>query len=108
MLLHSIGEIRMCRALTQVFQTIEDILTICSSLVIISDGKVEGQQTSVTERSEVRLAHHSVKDYLLSIHLKDVRLSHFALEARTAHSIIAVSCLAYLLQFETRLDIATV
>lgn len=90
------------------FQTIEDILTICSSLVIISDGRVEGQQTSVTERSEVRLAHHSVKDYLLSTHLKDVRLSHFGLEARTAHSIIAVSCLVYLLQFETRLDTATV
>jgi hypothetical protein len=90
------------------FHTIEDILTICSSLVIISGGKVEGQQTSVTERSEVRLAHHSVKDYLLSTHLKDVRLSHFALEARTAHSIIAVSCLVYLLQFETRLDTATV
>jgi len=36
------------------FHTIEDILTICSSLVIISGGKVEGQPTSVTERSEVR------------------------------------------------------
>jgi hypothetical protein len=90
------------------FQTVEDILTICSSLVIISDGKVEGQQTLVTERSEVRLAHHSVKDYLLSTYLKDGRLSYFALEVRLAHSILAVSCLVYLLQLETRLDMATV
>jgi ankyrin repeat protein len=89
-------------------QTVEDVLTICSSLVMVSNGKAESQQASPSELSEVRLAHHSVKDYLLSHRLKDVLLSHFALEAHLAHTMIAKSCLVYLLQFKTRLDTGVV
>jgi ankyrin repeat protein len=89
-------------------QMVEDVLTICSNLVMVANRKAKGQQASVSELSEVRLAHHSVKDYLLSHHLKDMRLSHFALEAYLAHSMIAESCLVYLLQFESRLDMAMV
>lgn len=52
----------------------------------------------------IKLAHFSVKEYLVSEHLhehyKD-KLAYFGLSKQTAHLIISQSCLAYLLQFNT-------
>src|ERR1700728_3498881 len=46
----------------------------------------------------IKLSHMSVKDYLLSQHR--VGASGFSIDEKLAHSYIAKTCLAYLLQFE--------
>src|SRR6202034_925122 len=46
----------------------------------------------------IKLSHMSVKDYLLSQHR--VGASGFSIDEKLAHSYIARTCLAYLLQFE--------
>ena len=46
----------------------------------------------------IKLSHMSVKDYLLSQHC--VGATGFSIDEKLAHSFIAKTCLAYLLQFE--------
>src|ERR1700733_13903228 len=46
----------------------------------------------------IKLSHMSVKDYLLSQH--HVGTTGFGLNKKLSHSLIAKTCLAYLLQFE--------
>ncbi|KAL9628986.1 MAG: hypothetical protein Q9164_007071, partial [Protoblastenia rupestris] len=87
---------------------LEDVLTLCSSLVTVSDKKATGQADSNMKSLEVRLAHNSVKDYLVSRHIKDGPSVQFALEAELANSMMAECCLVYLLQFHSRLDMAMV
>jgi ankyrin repeat protein len=82
---------------------LEDVLTLCSSLVTV---KAAGQDAPKVESLEVRLAHNSVKDYLLSHDIKSGASSQFALEAGLAHSLIAGCCLGYLQQFHSQLDMA--
>lgn len=72
----------------------------------MSDKKATGQDDSNIESLEVRLAHSSVKDYLVSRHIKSGPSVQFALEAQLAHSVMAGCCLVYLLQFHSRLDMA--
>src|ERR1700730_14487787 len=47
----------------------------------------------------IKLSHMSVKDYLLSQH--HLAVTGFDLNEKLSHSLIAKTCLAYLLQFET-------
>ncbi|KAI9856111.1 MAG: hypothetical protein M1813_009229 [Trichoglossum hirsutum] len=74
-----------------------DILTICSSLVTIAveeagdDKRVEGQ---------VRLAHFSVKEYLVSERIQIGPAHGYSIRETHANISIAETCLAYLLQFE--------
>src|ERR1700721_1757898 len=46
----------------------------------------------------IKLSHMSVKDYLLSHHC--VGATGFGINEKLSHSLIAKTCLAYLLQFE--------
>src|ERR1700728_2724705 len=46
----------------------------------------------------IKLSHMSVKDYLLS--QRHVRATGFGFTEKLSHSLIAKTCLAYLLQFE--------
>ena len=85
----------------------EDVLTLCSSLITVSDGRSIGQAGAEIDSLEVRLAHQSVKDYLLSSHIKQGSAQFFALEAPLAQAVMAECCLAYLLQFQSRLDMLT-
>jgi hypothetical protein len=62
-----------------------DILTICSSLIRISNG------------DEVRLAHYSVKEYLMSSQLKSTALSSFYIAEQPANQYLAHACVTYLL-----------
>ena len=66
-----------------------DILTRCSSLVTATYGDV------------LRLAHFSVKEYLVSDHLRSGRARLYAIIESNAHETIAQTCLAYLLHFKT-------
>ena len=83
---------------------LEDVLNLCSSLVIVSDKKDTGQIDSKIESLEVRLAHNSVKDYLVSRHIKSGPSAQFALEAELSHSVMAECCLVYLLQSHSRFN----
>ena len=85
----------------------DDVLTLCSSLITISDGQAISQMSSEIDSLEVRLAHHSVKDYLTSSHIKRGSAQRFALEAQLAQAVMAECCLVYLLQFRSRLDMST-
>lgn len=52
----------------------------------------------------IKLAHFSVKEYLISEYLYKhhmKKIAYFALNKQTAHSTISKICLAYLLQFNT-------
>ncbi|CAI7671430.1 unnamed protein product [Penicillium pancosmium] len=62
-----------------------DILTIGSSLIRISNG------------DEVRLAHYSVKEYLMSSRLKSTPLSSFHILELPANQYLAHACTTYLL-----------
>ncbi|KZP14309.1 ankyrin [Athelia psychrophila] len=61
-------------------------LTVCSGLVTEMDGIV-------------KLAHFSVKEYLISNHIKTGMAAQFAMSERLSHSIIAQTCIAYLMIF---------
>jgi hypothetical protein len=61
----------------------QDILGLCGSLVAVSD------------TGEAVLAHHSVKDYLLSPYIRSSPVSSFSLSPPEACSDLAVSCLTY-------------
>lgn len=80
------------------------MLVLCSSLVTVSDEQDTGQTNADIETLEVRLAHNSVKDYLVSRHIKNGPFVQFALEAELSRSIMAECCLVYLLQFHFPLD----
>jgi hypothetical protein len=66
-----------------------DILTRCSSLVSASDHDM------------LRLAHFSVKEYLVSDRLLSGAARIYAIVKPNANELIAQTCLAYLLQFKT-------
>lgn len=84
------------------------MLTLCSCLITVSEKGPIGQESSNIESLEVRLAHSSVKDYLVSRHIESGPFIRFALEAHLAHFVMAGCCLVYLLQFRHPLDVATV
>ena len=69
-----------------------DILTRCSSLVSV---------TTTWNREVLRLAHFSVKEYLVSGRIHASRASMYAVTKTSANEIIAQTCLAYILQFKT-------
>jgi len=77
-----------------------DILTICSSLVTTTTSIVtEGHERSrVIE--ELKLAHFSVKEYLISDRMRNSKASRYSLTDYSAHDYIARTCLVYLLHFD--------
>jgi ankyrin repeat protein len=70
----------------------------------VSGQNSDSQDDLRIELLEVRLAHNSVKDYLLSNHIKSGPSAQFQLEAQLAHSFISACCLNYFLQFRSELD----
>ncbi|KAA6409051.1 MAG: vegetative incompatibility het-e-1 [Lasallia pustulata] len=87
----------------------EEVLAICSSLVATEDvpagtwvlGEV-GSRMYNTTQVVVRLAHFSVKEYLVSERIRDpaAATARYAIQETQANQSIAAACLAYLLQFD--------
>lgn len=80
----------------------EVILEICSSLVILSSSRIEDRTENtnlIDEDKEIRFAHYSVKEYLISRHMRNPSLpsSAFAFSEMDAHRFISEICLTYLL-----------
>lgn len=67
----------------------EEILRVCSSLITITSAEDD-------QKRYVKLAHSSIKDYLLSDTIRVGRASEYAVDCSHSHSDIATACLYYL------------
>jgi ankyrin repeat protein len=84
---------------------LDDILRICSSLVSVttSEGETGSQSNDRSGRHAafapeyIRLAHASVREYLVS---DSLCLAQYSLHDQESHDILASCCLIYLLRFE--------
>ncbi|KAL5328216.1 hypothetical protein ACEPPN_001712 [Leptodophora sp. 'Broadleaf-Isolate-01'] len=76
-----------------------DLLTICSSLVTTISVTAEGNDGASNETTELRLAHFSVKEYLISDRIRTGTAFQYDIQSRGEEEI-AQSCLTYLLQFQ--------
>ncbi|KAI0112386.1 hypothetical protein GGR51DRAFT_546978 [Nemania sp. FL0031] len=76
-----------------------DILTICSSLVSASSNATGGSYNEKVGE-QIRLAHLSVRDYLVSERILTGKAARYSLQESRAHESISQICLAYLLQFD--------
>lgn len=83
-----------------------DIITICSTLVSVTAAATENTSKQTTGSQELRLAHFSVKEYLISERLKKGLMHCYHITSFSANISIAQTCLTYLLHFE-RPDILT-
>jgi ankyrin repeat protein len=91
-----------------------DILFICSSLVSTSSpivsmsrtghdtngGHTDDQREFILETEELRLAHFSVKEYLIGERIQNSLASQYGFNGKIANRHIAQTCLAYLFQFD--------
>ena len=75
-----------------------DILTICSSLVTTAASTIEDYYGNLIEGEELRLAHFSVKEYLVSDRVQTGPASQYTVK-KCADEYIARTCLTYLLHF---------
>ena len=73
-----------------------DILKICSSLIRTNELHLKQVNGS---RTEVHLAHFSVKEYLISRRIQDGPTSYYFVRDLDAHTYISHSCLGYLRLF---------
>ena len=93
------------------FRDVHDLLDLCSSFVCLVETPprvswarlfqkaFDTQQTTSDADLVLRLAHSSVKEYILSDRANIATLSLHRLTSRNAHSFIAEVCLIYLNQF---------
>ena len=77
-----------------------DILTICSTLVSVTAGTERETSTETAKTQILRLAHFSVKEYLISDRLKNASMHCYHITPLSANVSIAKACLTYLLYFE--------
>ncbi|KAI9838025.1 MAG: hypothetical protein M1819_006179 [Sarea resinae] len=75
---------------------LEDILSICSCLVTVYN--LETQRGNGYK--ELRLAHFSVKEYLVSDRIRIGPIRSYSLQEPLSQSRIAKACIAYLIQIE--------
>ncbi|KAL9116967.1 MAG: hypothetical protein Q9187_006501, partial [Circinaria calcarea] len=93
--LEEVAEVVAVKPGCSIFQEIDrlfdpwEILTVCSSLVVFSE-----------TTKEMRLAHYSVKEYLLSDRIKKGFGANFHLMEVSAHRSMAEICCTYLLSFD--------
>lgn len=79
-----------------------DILTICSTLISVTTvANEEDASAQTAQTEEVRLAHFSVKEFLVSDRLKKASMHRYHITQLSAHVSMAKTCLTYLLHFES-------
>ena len=90
-----------------------DVLEKCSSLVIESEGAFTSRTPSISSLTymigTVKLAHFSVKEYLVSEKILKGAAGRLHISEKLSHSLISRTCLVYLLHFSTddSLDLTT-
>ena len=87
----------------------QDILLICPGLATIEDdlGDDSGWESGHRSTSIVRLAHFSVKEYLVSERIQAQSAKEYAIREIPANQSIAAACLAYLLHFDQYDDLTS-
>ena len=77
----------------------QGVLATCSSLIVVVKDYAWDDE-GYSETHVVQFAHYSVKEFLTSDRLADIKanISRFQIQLEPAHTIIAQSCLAILLQ----------
>jgi len=83
----------------------QDVLTICSSLVsVIPSTRIKLKENFAGAETfsfqELRLAHYSVKEYLISNRVESALAPMYSIDERLAHDAMAGFCIRYLLQFD--------
>ncbi|KAM0802047.1 ankyrin repeat-containing domain protein [Usnea florida] len=76
------------------FEDPSDILEICSSLVSVEDFR---HKTERYRKAKIRLAHFSVKEYLVSDRIQHGPAFVYSLKEEVSNELIAQDCLVYLL-----------
>jgi hypothetical protein len=89
----------------------QDVFTICSSLVTISDSNIlsdkarsrdpDNHSAVIREAGKLQLAHFSVKEYLISDRIRLRAAARYGFNIISANTFISRACLVYLLQFDT-------
>ncbi|KAF2845553.1 hypothetical protein T440DRAFT_460188 [Plenodomus tracheiphilus IPT5] len=79
-----------------------DVLDICCSLVTIAPATADTRPRNPPKHI-VKLAHYSVKEYLLSEIIQKTSAARFGLQLVASHATMARACLDYLLQFQSPL-----
>lgn len=85
-----------------------DIVDVLSSLVTCSSRQIpmranerlSGRYAGAELATEVRLAHYSVKEYILSDRIRQGTVPYFYISQYEAQKSVAEMCLTYLLQFD--------
>ncbi|MCJ1299174.1 hypothetical protein MMC08_001966 [Hypocenomyce scalaris] len=78
-----------------------NVLNICSSLVTLSLEAAVGHFRDPTDKVwHLRLAHFSVQEYLVSYRIRTGAASQYDIDEACAHTLMAETCLGYLLQFD--------
>lgn len=88
------------------FLDMREILNVCSSLVTtVEMSSNHLNSPSVTTKVYVKLAHSSVKEFLVSESIRTGVCSRFALEEDRVHLYLAESCMAYLIHIDIPLHV---
>ena len=88
----------------------QDILTICSSLITLTTNVSKATDEGIIDESSehdgegssvfVRLAHFSVKEYLISSRMQCGIAANYSVKEIESAGTLAEDCIAYLLQFD--------
>ena len=82
----------------------KEILLICSSLVSVFTGNISFDSEWSAWRGEdvlcIKLAHFSIKEYLISVDIRNSPANIYAISSQIANTSIAETCLALLLHFD--------
>jgi ankyrin repeat protein len=88
----------------EVLEDPREVLEVCSSLVTITmhekGDRVENEYVA-DPRQFVRLAHYSVKEYLVSTRIQEGQAARYSMQATACHINMAKACLGYLDQFQS-------
>ena len=88
------------------FFDMRELLNVCSSLVTTVEMSLSHLNSpSVITEVYVKLAHSSVKEFLMSESIRTGVCSRFALEEDLAHLYLAKSCMAYLIHIDIPLHV---
>ena len=77
----------------------DDVLSMCSALIVL-----ETQKDDTDDKRVLRLAHFSIREYLLSTRIQESTVNHWQMDTISCHIFIARLFIAYILFLEIETD----
>ena len=77
----------------------DDVLSMCSALIVL-----ETQKEDTDGKRVLRLAHFSIREYLLSTRIHESTMSHWQMDTISCHLFIARLLITYILFLEIDID----